>query len=266
MGDYMAVNWSKTTDDYAEYRLGFPGSLYDRIDSDIVKLAGLRALDLGTGTGTVAREMAARNAVMTGVDIDSGMIDKARELDPAIEWLVSSTESIDLPAGVFDLIVAGQCWHWFDRAATSAECWRLLKDGGVLMIMHYDWIPVEGNIVSATEELIKHHSPKWKGHGGIGVYPWYRDLDSMGFDSILSFTYDEPAEYSHVAWRGRIRASAGVGGTLSDDEVVLFDNELAELLLKNEADDPMIVPHRVFCVAGTKNGGNRPNKAVNWTP
>jgi len=262
----MIVKWGNTAYDYAEYRLGFPNSLYDMIDADIVKLSGLRVLDLGTGTGTVARELAARGAVVTGIDLDSGMIERANLINPSIDWKVSPAESIDFPDSTFDMIVAGQCWHWFDRSSVSTESWRLLKDGGKLVIMHYDWIPVNGNVVAATEELIKSHSPKWKGHGGIGVYPWCRDLDAMGFDSIRSFTYDEPAEYSHIAWRGRIRASAGVGGTLDDDEIARFDAALAKLLQNIEVDDPMPVPHRVFCVYGNKNGANRPNKAVNWTP
>lgn len=45
-------------------------------------------------------------------------------------------------------------------------------------------------------------------HGGTGQYPaWLADVAQAGFESLETFSYDVWQEYSHVAWRGRIRAS-----------------------------------------------------------
>jgi len=50
------------------------------------------------------------------------------------------------------------------------------------------------------------------------------------------------------AWRGRIRASAGVGGSMTAEQVEEFDKELAELLASRFPGSLLQVPHRVFAV------------------
>ena len=61
------------------------------------------------------------------------------------------------------------------------------------------------------------------------------------------------ATYSHEAWRGRIRASAGIGGTLTPAQVNAFDREFAAILKQRFPTDLMDVHHRTFalvCRAG----------------
>ena len=47
------------------------------------------------------------------------------------------------------------------RSANSAalEARRLLAPSGRLVIAHFDWLPLPGNVVEATEALIKAHNP-----------------------------------------------------------------------------------------------------------
>ncbi len=265
----MAPSWSQTTVDYVRYRLGFPSSMYDRLRDRSIGLSGQRILDIGTGTGTIARTLAAAGADVTAVDRDAGMLAAGQQLAAAsglnITWTVATAEDLPLADETFDVVFAGQCWHWFQRTQAAQEMWRVLKPGGTLVICHYDWLPVSGNVVELTEKLIQAHNPNWTAVEGYGIYPrWFRDLDEAGFDGIVSFSYDEPGEYSHEAWRGRIRASAGVSGSLEVAAVAAFDAELATKLKGCHVSDPMQVPHRVFVVYGQKNGGARPNQALNW--
>jgi hypothetical protein len=37
-----------------------------------------------------------------------------------------------------------------------------------LVIAHFDWIVLAGNLVRATEEVIERHSPEWKMERGSG--------------------------------------------------------------------------------------------------
>src|SRR4029078_4334332 len=92
----------------------------------------------------------------------------------------------------------------------------------------FDWLPVPGHVVEATETVIGKHNPtfEWAANGveTAGVYPnWFVDLASAGFEDVQSFTFDVRVAYSHEAWLGRIRASAPVGASLSPDQVAVFD-------------------------------------------
>jgi SAM-dependent methyltransferase len=67
-------------------------------------------------------------------------------------------------------------------------------------------------------------------------------------DGFLSFSYDVDGPCSSEAWRGRVRASAGVGASLSPDRGTAFDRDL-EKLIRSEFPGPVLhTPHRVFAV------------------
>jgi SAM-dependent methyltransferase len=249
----MQIDFGKTAQDYSQHRAGFPEAFFERLAAFGLGEAGQRVLDLGTGTGTLARGLARRGCQVTGLDPSTQMLNQARRLDEAaqvtIHYLEGRAEETGLPPASFDLITAGQCWHWFDRPRAAQEVRRLLAPGGKLVIAHFDWLPLPGNMVEATERLIETYNPAWQMGGGTGLYPaWLTDVAVAGFGGIETFSFDLPVAYSHEAWRGRIRASAGVAATLPPEQVAQFDAELAQLLQTRFSTDPLAIPHRVFAV------------------
>jgi len=210
---------------------------------------GDAVLDLGTGTGALARELALRGCHVVGLDPSEELLNEARRLDAEsganVRYTKATAEETGLPSGEFDVVTAGQCWHWFDRATAAKEARRVLKRGGRIIIAHRDWLPLPGNVVEVTERLITKHNPKWRLSGGTGLHPAaLTDLAIAGFSEIEPFSFDAPVPYSHEAWRGRIRASAGVAASLPEEAVTRFDRELAELLANQFPREPLMVPHR----------------------
>jgi SAM-dependent methyltransferase len=246
-------DWSQTSADYAKHRHGFPERFYAMIEREGLFAAGLRVLDIGTGTGTVARELARRGGDVLGLDPAPAQLAAARALAQregvAARFAEGLAERTGQPADRFDLVVAAQCWHWFDRGLAAAEAKRVLKPGGALLICHYDWLPLPGSVAHATEFLIEARNPRWRMGRGTGFYPnWAGDLATAGFDRLAFAGFDHVALYAREDWRGRVRASAGVGGTLDDGAVAQFDAELGAFLDARFPGDPLSVPHRVFAI------------------
>jgi SAM-dependent methyltransferase len=108
---------------------------------------GEAVLDLGCGTGAATRPAAAavgRTGRVVGLDLNVGMLEVARNLDPVevdpdggepatIEWLEASAEAIPLPNATFDLVIAGQSLQFPpDTTAVAAGIRRVLRPGGRL--------------------------------------------------------------------------------------------------------------------------------------
>lgn len=246
------TDFGKAARDYGTFRAGFPDSFFQRLLPLGVGLKHQTLVDLGTGTGTLARGFALRGCNVIGIDLDSQMLEQAQILDRqanvSVRYLNASAEATGLDAQQADVITAGQCWHWFDQEGAIAETLRLLKPHGKLVIAHFDWLPLAGNVVEATERLIEQHNPDWHLGGGLGLHPeWLPGLGEAGFCNLETFSYDVDVPYTPEAWRGRIRASAGITA-LEPEAVQTFDAALSHLLASQWPSEVLQVPHRVFAI------------------
>jgi SAM-dependent methyltransferase len=251
----MNVDFGHTAADYARHRAGFPETFFERLKQRGAGLPGQTIVDLGTGTGTLARGFARRGCQVIGFDISGPMLEQARRLSEqdgaAVDYRLGQAEQTGLDSGTADVVAAGQCWHWFDGPAAAREAARILRPQGLAVIAHFDWIPLKGNVVEATEQLILDYNPEWRGAGGHGLYPrWMRDLGEAGFHGLETFSYEVFAPYSHEDWRGRIRASAGVGASLTPEKVADFDRDLSSLLQARFPQPVLHVHHRVWALTG----------------
>jgi ubiquinone/menaquinone biosynthesis C-methylase UbiE len=90
-----------------------------------------RVLDLGTGTGSVARVVASRfpEAEVVGVDISERMIDEARKRTDSqnVRYEVADAERLSYDDASFDLVTLGNMIPFFDELA------RIVASGGNLL-------------------------------------------------------------------------------------------------------------------------------------
>ena len=249
------VDFGVAAEDYARHRPGFPDAFFDHVRTLGMGLAGQRVLDVGTGTGTLALGFARRGCDAVGLDPSGNMLAQARRL--AIEqrltvrWVEARAEATGMPAESFDLVCAGQCWHWFDRGAVAAEARRVLRPGARALIAYFSYLPEEGSLAQATERIVLRHNPTWAMAGLDGQYPRLADdLTGAGFERPSTFDFIVNTPFTHEAWRGRFRACHGVL-TLPPDAVGAFDSELAALL--ETYPEPVLVPHRIFGIVARRS-------------
>ena len=261
-------DFGKTAVDYRKYRHGFPDEFFTRLQRIGLGTNGQKVLDLGTGTGTVARGFAMMGCSVVAIDPAEKLIEQAKGIDqelgvPTIDYVVGTAEDTKQPEHFFDVVVAGQCWHWFDADKAIEEIKRVLKPDGKLVIAHYDWVPENGSVPQISEALILKHNSGWKMGGGNGFYPrWVSQLLDAGFQNIETYSFEVNEHYSHEAWRGRIRASAGVSASLPQEQVVKFDEEHAAPLEQEFPEEPLRVPHRCFTIIASPTTFFKPDFSV----
>jgi SAM-dependent methyltransferase len=221
---------------------------------------GARVLDLATGPGTVAFELARRGAVVTGVDIAEAQIDAARErsselgLDEVTDFGVGRAEATGAGPESFDVVTSGQSWHWFDGPAVVREVRRVLRPGGTLAIIAYSYLSAHSDVAADTEALILSHNPGWTMAGWTGLFPrWVEDVVNGGMGFVEQFCWDYDELYTHEDWRGRVRTCNGVGsGGLTPEGVDAFDAAHAALLAERYP-DPVPIRHRLWCVVARRD-------------
>lgn len=126
---------------YDRWRPRYPQPLIDRI---LANSPGQQMLDVGIGTGIVARQLREAGALVTGVEPDARMAAFARDDGFVVEE--STIEDWDPAGRTFDALVAGQAWHWVDPVVGGAKARQALRPGGrVALFWTFAEAPAEVN-------------------------------------------------------------------------------------------------------------------------
>jgi len=96
-----------------------------------------RFLDLGTGPGTQAIQLAKRKFEVTATDISQSAIEKAKKLSTEVNFFVDNVLDSKLSDREFDFIFDRGIFHLFDvsqRPQYVKQIKRILDDNGILFL------------------------------------------------------------------------------------------------------------------------------------
>lgn len=216
----MAESFGANAERYDRARPRYPDALIDRIVSSS---PGPDILDVGIGTGIVARQLRDRGCQVLGVDVDPRMASVARSHGFVVE--VVRFEDWDAGDRRFDAIASGQTWHWIDPIAGPVKAASLLKEGGRLVLF---W-----NVGQPPADLAQRfaavHSRVLP---GSAFNPWtvpalqaYNGFQVKAADSIrANGSYEGPEQwqfpweraYTRDEWLDQMR-TAGTAGQIPPD-------------------------------------------------
>jgi ubiquinone/menaquinone biosynthesis C-methylase UbiE len=154
-----ALEASYTTPDVVEQRR--------QVIAALALKPGERVLDIGSGPGLLAAEMAAvvgPDGAVHGVDPSESMLAMARGRGaPATEFHAAGALEVPFGDGSFDAAVATQVYEYVeDMPAALAEAHRVLRPGGRLLVLDTDWDSIVWR--SSDDERMRRVLRAWDEH------------------------------------------------------------------------------------------------------
>ena len=163
-----------------------------------------RALDVGCGEGTLARELAARVPQVVGIDKHEPSIALAREQGPdgRVEYVLGDFLEYPFPAASFGLVSCVAALHHLDPAAALTRMAGLLAPGGTLVVSgvaRSRWSDLPLDIVAVIANLGYRAVRGYWHHPSPIVWPpphTFREIRALAGDLLPGVRYRR-----HLLWR-----------------------------------------------------------------
>jgi trans-aconitate methyltransferase len=138
-------------------RLPYPDEVFDVLMS-LVTDTPRTVLDIGAGTGDLARPLARRLDRVDALDISAAMIARGRALpggrQPNLRWIIGRAEEVELQPP-YALITAGESLHWMDWEVLLPRLAPLRTEHGYLAMVYRSEsdAPWQSQLDTLTSEL-----------------------------------------------------------------------------------------------------------------
>jgi len=100
-----------------------------------VDFKGTRVLDVGCGIGLYANALKGQGAEVVGIDTNKENIEQAQAIFPDIVFNQAQGEHLPFKPASFDIVLLNEVLeHVEDDKKTAAECLRVLRPGGKIII------------------------------------------------------------------------------------------------------------------------------------
>ncbi len=153
-GTDPALCFGSVVDAYERGRPGYPIGAVRWLTGD----EPLSVLELGSGTGKLTRELVALGHDVHATDPDAAMLDVLSRNYVVTRISQTTAEEIPVPDSTFDIVIAAQCYHWFDHEVALPEIARVLKRGGSLSLVwntrdeRIPWVKRLGKVIGGQEQ------------------------------------------------------------------------------------------------------------------
>jgi SAM-dependent methyltransferase len=152
---------------YERYRPGPPVAAVDwLLPGDPGGAHRRRLVDLGAGTGALTRLLVGRADEIVAVEPDDRMRAVLVDEIPGVIAVEGRGESIPLPDGSADAVLASSSWHWMDLVPTLHEVGRVLGPGGTLGVVWSGPDPEGAFMVQARSLLDRRSEDDGEGSEG----------------------------------------------------------------------------------------------------
>lgn len=151
-----ASSFGSVADAYERGRPSFPREAA----TWLVGQEAATVLELGAGTGKLTRELVALGHDVHATDPDPAMLKVLSRNLPDTRVSEAGAEEIPVPDRSVDVVVAAQCYHWFDLDRALPEIARVLRPGGHLALTwnvrneRIPWVRRLGTLIGSQEQQV----------------------------------------------------------------------------------------------------------------
>jgi SAM-dependent methyltransferase len=150
--------FSNRVDNYIKFRPDYPSEILAFLKQKGFLKSDSLIADIGSGTGISAELFLKQGYNVIGVEPNKEMREAGERLLSGytnFKSVDAMAESTGLENESVDLIIAGQAFHWFDKEKSKVEFKRILKPGGVVVLMWNDRRTDTTQFLQAYEDFIK---------------------------------------------------------------------------------------------------------------
>ncbi|MFC6042068.1 class I SAM-dependent methyltransferase [Nocardioides hankookensis] len=150
-----ARSFGSVADAYDRGRPGYPAEAARWLVGD----EPVTVLEIGAGTGKLTEALVAVGHDVHATDPDDAMLAVLRTRLPDVPTSVAGAEELPAADASYDVVVAGQAFHWFDLDRALPEIARVLRPGGRLALVWNErdeqipWVRKLGRIIGTQEQL-----------------------------------------------------------------------------------------------------------------
>jgi ubiquinone/menaquinone biosynthesis C-methylase UbiE len=140
-----------------------------------------RVLDVGSGTGTLALQLAEHASFVVGVDTSQTMMELARKSQNEsgktnVAWVIASADALPFPTATFDYITSTFALRFSDLHRSLPEMRRTIRPGGRVAVRDVAspapllgfWMGHCGRIIRLVPRLLRLYG--WRGTWRIVAY------------------------------------------------------------------------------------------------
>ena len=233
---------------YAKYRPSYPPAAIDLLEARCGLKPGVNAVDLGSGTGILSALLLKRGARVFGIEPNREMRYYS-DLALSGEFYTESgtAENTYMPDRYFDLLVAGQSFHWFHPQKARVEALRILKPGASAALLWNERPQEPTPFMEEYEALLRRYAPEYEEVARLraqedGIRQFFGSAPELA-----TFANEQVLDFEGLT--GRLMSSSYAPMSGHPDHEPLMAG-LREVFDRHQRDGKIVFPYRTLVYFG----------------
>lgn len=183
--------FSNRVENYIKYRPHYPQALWEFFRNTLHLIERSVITEVGSGTGILTDPLLQAGATVYAIEPNREMREAAERLLSDRTGFISidgTAEHTNLSDKSVDMVVAAQAFHWFDREPTKAEFRRIIRPGGLVVLIWNDRRTDTTPFLREYEGLL------------LELATDYKEVNHKNIDDAALQEFFAPASYSTAAF------------------------------------------------------------------